>query len=496
MLLRLIGFLRVFYRYKIWRFLPNKIKFFLVLPAYIGYIIFPWTYFSAAGRLSKEVALRRFLEDLGPIFIKLGQLLSTRLDLLTPELAKELIKLQDKVPPFDGSKALAICKEELGDKFNDLQDFSNTSLAAASIAQVHTASLSCGMKVIVKIRRPDVEYQIRRDCSVMMVAASYLSIFFDSKRFKFKGVVSELKASLFGEMDFMREAASASQIRRNFEGHDGLYVPEIYWDYCTEKVMVQERIIGPNIKDRQYLKDKGVNFEKLALNGIEIFFTQVFEHSFFHADMHPGNIFIDITDPHNPKYQAVDFGIVGSLSDEDKHYLAHNMLAFFERDYPKVARLHIESGWVPKDANAIDFENAIRAVCEPIFKKPLKDISFGQTLLRLFQVATDHKMVVQPQLILLQKTLLAVEGLGRDLYPELDVWTLSSPILKRWIERELGVRAQVKRLVSIIPPALQKAERFVQAKDSGVATQAYIASPVLSLGVSTLVVIELYKLFL
>lgn len=489
---RFFGFLRVFYRYRIWRFLPKKIGYILAIPTCIGYIIFPWTLFSKSGQLEKEVACRKFLEDMGPIFIKLGQLISTRLDLLTPKLAAELIKLQDKVPPFDSQVAHKICKEQLGEAFDKLNDFSEKSLAAASIAQVHTAKLPCGKDVIVKVRRPGVELQIKRDCYVMLFVARYLSFFFDSDRFKFHEVVDELRRSLYGEMDFMREAASASQIRRNFKGHTGLYVPEIYWDYCTDKVMVQERVFGPNIKDRQKLTELNVNFEKLALSGIEIFFTQVFEHSFFHADMHPGNIFIDCTDPQNPKYQAIDFGIVGSLSEEDKHYLAHNMLAFFERDYAKVAKLHLQSGWVPADANVIDFENAIRAVCEPIFKKPLKEISFGQTLLRLFQVATDHKMIVQPQLILLQKTLLAVEGLGRDLYPDLDVWTLSSPILRKWIQKELGVTAQVKRLVSLIPPAIKKAEKFIHQEQKPKVPEK--SHKLLTYSVILLVFIESYKL--
>lgn len=455
---RILKFFRTFYRYQLWRFLPGKFKYLLCFPTLIGYVLFPWTLVMKIPATSKEEALRKFLEDLGPIFIKLGQLLSTRLDLLTPELAHELVKLQDNVPPFDPALAKDLVKKELKEKFRDLEDFSNTPMAAASIAQVHTARLRGDKPVIIKIRRPEVEKQIHLDCSLMFSLASFLSFFFPAKRFRLTEVVRELQTSLLAEIDFIREGANAAQIKRNFEGHTGLYVPEVYWEYSTRRVLVQERVFGPNIKDKQTLIEKKVDFEKLALGGIEIFFTQVFEHSFFHADMHPGNIFIDITDPKNPKYQAVDFGIVGSLSPDDKYYLAQNMLAFFERDYAKVARLHVQSGWIPKTAHVIDFENAIRAVCEPIFKKPLKDISFGLTLLRLLEVASSHKMIVQPQLILLQKTLLAVEGLGRELYPELDVWTLSSPILKKWLKKELGFQAQLKKLLLITPAAISKLE--------------------------------------
>lgn len=489
---RLFHFIIKFYRLRLWRFLPSGYRQMVAWPSYILTLFMPWRWVSPKNYLPKERALRLFFEEMGPIFIKLGQLLSTRLDLLSKELAAELCQLQDNVPPFPTKQAKEICLSTLGDKFDDLNEFSQESLAAASIAQVHTAKLG-GRGVIVKVRRPNVKRQVRRDCAVMMVIARYLGLFFDRDRFRFKEVVLELQTSLNGEMDFVREAANASQIRRNFLGDKRLYVPEVFWDYCNEQVMVQERIYGPNIKDRTHLERLNVNFEKLAFSGIEIFFTQVFEHSFFHADMHPGNIFIDVTDPQNPKYQAVDFGIVGSLSQEDKHYLAHNMLAFFERDYAKVARLHVESGWVPSTADKRDLENALRAVCEPIFKKPLKEISFGQTLLRLLQVASDHKMIVQPQLILLQKTLLAVEGLGRELYPDLDIWTRSAPILKRWIGRELGPRAQLTHFISLISPAIKKAEKYLksQPKPPIIKENSF---RFLTLGLYILIVVEIIKL--
>ncbi len=407
----------------------------------------PWTWFRRR-RGSRAERLRLALEDLGPIFVKFGQLLSTRRDLLPVDIADELAKLQDRVPPFPGDIARARIEEELGSPVTRLfGSFDETPLAAASIAQVHAATLIDGRAVVVKVLRPGMRKVIGRDIEVLHALAALAERYWaDSRRFRPTEVVSEYEKTVFDELDLMREAANASQLKRNFAGSTMLHVPEVHWDLCRREVMVMERIHGVQISDVAQLRALGADIQKLAENGVKIFFTQVFWHNFFHADMHPGNIFVDVSDPANPKYVAVDFGIVGTLDPRDQLYLAGNFLAFFERDYRKVAVLHVESGWVPAGTRVDELETAVRTICEPIFNKPLKDISFGLVLLRLFEIARRFQMQIQPQLILLQKTLLNIEGVGRDLYPELDLWKTALPILRDWMRERTGPRAIIKHI--------------------------------------------------
>ena len=397
--------------------------------------------------------LRLALEELGPIYVKFGQAISTRRDLLSPPLAFELAKLQDQVPPFPSDIAVAAIERAFNRKVSEIfAEFERVPLAAASIAQVHAAKLIDGTEVVVKILRPNVRAQIERDVEVLYQLALLAERYWpDARRLRPVEVVEEFHKTLLHEVDLLREAANAAQLRRNFAGSDKLYVPQVYFDYCRANIMTMERIRGIPISAVDVLVDRGANIRLLAENGVEIFFTQVFRHNFFHADMHPGNIFVDLTDPAKPRYIAVDFGIVGSLSDEDQHYLAENFLAFFRRDYRRVAALHVDSGWVPPETRVDELESAVRAVCEPIFDRPLKDISFGLVLLRLFETAREFHMEVQPQLVLLQKTLLQIEGLGRDLYPELDLWRTAKPILEAWMAERRDPRVQLRRLVDAWP---------------------------------------------
>lgn len=409
-------------------------------------------------RESRAVRVRKALEDLGPIFIKFGQMLSTRRDLLPDDIADELERLQDAVPPFPGTVAQQIIEKAFDRPVEDIFDeFESRPLASASIAQVHAAKLKNGDEVVIKVLRPDVLPVIRRDISLLYIVAELASRYSaQARRLRPVEIVAEYEKTILDELDLLREAANASQLRRNFEGATSLYVPEVYWDYTYRNVLVMERIYGIPIRNVDELKANDTNMERLAELGVEIFFTQVFTHNFFHADMHPGNIFVDIYDPQNPKYIAVDFGIVGTLSNVDKRYLAENFLAFFQRDYHKVAKLHVESGWVPAGTRVDEFESAIRSVCEPIFERPLKDISFGQLLLRLFQTARRFNMEVQPQLALLQKTLLNIEGLGRQLYPDLDLWKTAKPFLERWMEEQVGARSMLNALKDNIPHLVEK----------------------------------------
>ncbi len=387
-------------------------------------------------------AVRLGLERLGPIFVKFGQLLSTRRDLLPEDIIAELSKLQDRVPPFPGLLAKTIIEKSFAENIDTLfAQFDETPLASASIAQVHAATMHDGASVVVKVIRPNIEKVIRHDIAIMYQVAKYMERFWkQGKRLHPIDLVREFEQTILDELDLMREAANASQLRRNFDDSEMLYVPKIYWSHTRQNVMVMERIYGVPIADMATLQANKVNMKKLAEYGVTIFFTQVFRDSFFHADMHPGNLFIDIRDPDNPKYLGVDFGIMGTLSPSDQHYLAGNILAFFNRDYRQVALLHVESGWVPADTRVDQFESAIRTVCEPIFARPLKDISFGQLLLRLFQTAERFQMEIQPQLMLLQKTLLSIEGLGRMLYPELDLWVTAKPFMKKWMRERQGLR--------------------------------------------------------
>ena len=394
----------------------------------------------------RGVRLRNALENLGPIFVKFGQVLSTRRDLLPPDLADELAKLQDQVPPFDSALAVAEIEQALGKPIVELfQQFEPQPVASASIAQVHFAKLPTGKEVAVKVLRPGTARMIAHDIALMDSAAALIEwAWADAKRLKPREVVAEFEKYLYDELDLMREAANASQLRRNFLNSPLLKIPEIYWDYTAASVMVMERISGTPISHVERLRELGIDIPRLARSGVEIFFTQVFRHGFFHADMHPGNIFVSA----EGQYVAVDFGIMGTLNDADKIYLARNFLGFLQRDYKRVAQAHIEAGWAPPDTRVDEFESAIRAVCEPIFDRPLKEISFGRVLLRLFQTSRRFNVEVQPQLVLLQKTLLNIEGLGRALDPDLDLWKTAKPFLEVWMSEQLGWRAlanQVKR---------------------------------------------------
>ncbi|WP_413457772.1 ubiquinone biosynthesis regulatory protein kinase UbiB [Herbaspirillum huttiense] len=397
--------------------------------------------------------LRRALEDLGPIFIKFGQVLSTRRDLMPPDIANELTLLQDRVPPFDSELAVKQIEKSLGAHPDQLfASFERTPVASASIAQVHFATLKDGKEVAVKVLRPGMRDIIDHDIGLMHVAADWLErLWADGRRLKAKEVVGEFDKYLHDELDLMREAANASQLRRNFAESTLLMVPEMYWDYCSSSVIVMERMYGIPISQTERLRAEGVDLSKLSRDGVEIFFTQVFRDGFFHADMHPGNILVSVAPETFGRYIALDFGIVGTLNDYDKDYLSQNFLAFFRRDYKRVAEAHIESGWAPKETRVDELEAAVRACCEPIFDRPLKDISFGQVLLRLFQTSRRFNVEVQPQLVLLQKTLLNVEGLGRQLDPDLDLWKTAKPYLERWMSEQIGWRGFVEQLKVEVP---------------------------------------------
>ncbi|WP_406665138.1 ubiquinone biosynthesis regulatory protein kinase UbiB [Gallaecimonas sp. GXIMD1310] len=398
--------------------------------------------------------LRLAFEALGPVYIKFGQMLSTRRDLLPEDMAAELTRLQDKVPHFPGKAARASIEQSLGGPLeNWFSDFDEQPLASASIAQVHTARLKdSGQDVVLKVIRPGIRKIMEADAGLMNTfAAIAAKVLPDGRRLKPKEVVREYQKTLFDELDLMREAANAIQLRRNFEGSDSLYVPEVYSDLCRKRLLVMERIYGIPVADVATLRQHGVNLERLAEKGVEVFFTQVFRDSFFHADMHPGNIFVSYDNPQNPQYIGIDCGIVGTLAKEDKRYLAENFVAFFNRDYRKVAQLHVDSGWVPYDTSIDEFEMAIRTVCEPIFEKPLAEISFGQVLVNLFNTARRFNMEVQPQLVLLQKTLLYIEGLGRQLYPQLDLWKTAKPFLEDWLKEQMGPKAMLRQIKSNLP---------------------------------------------
>lgn len=395
-----------------------------------------------------EVRIRKALESLGPVYVKFGQAISTRPDLLSPEMAAELAKLQDEVEPFPYEIAIAIIEKALKKPINQaFAEFDNNVLASASIAQVHTATLHSGEKVVVKVVRPNIGKMIFGDLKLMYLFAGFANLLSaDAKLLRLPEVVGEFEKTITHELDLMQEAANGSTLRENFKNSDILYIPKIYFDYCSKNVLVMERIFAVSIGDMETLKAQKVNLKKLAAHGVTIFFTQVFYHQYFHADMHPGNIFVDTSDPENPKYVGLDFGIMGSLNDQDQYYLAENFLAFFNRDYRRVARLHIDSGWVPSYVKVTDFESAIRKASEPIFGKPLKEISFGQFLLTLFQTARQYDMEVQPQLVLLQKTFFNIEGLGRVLYPDLDLWETGKPILEKWMKEQFSPLAFYRRL--------------------------------------------------
>jgi ubiquinone biosynthesis protein len=448
----------------------------LLRPLRFAFYLSPATWFERRKGGSTGERIRLALEELGPIFVKFGQALSTRRDLLPPGIADELEKLQDRVPPFPGTEARALIERAYGRTLDEVfEQFDEQPLAAASIAQVHTARLRSGEEVVVKVLRPGVRARIEMDLEVMYQLARLARDYArEAERLRPVEVVQEYEKTILDELDLMREAANAAQLRRNFEGSDLLHVPQVYWDYCRSNVMVMERIHGVLVNDLDELRARGANIQLLAENGVKIFFTQVFRHNFFHADMHPGNIFVRLEDPDRPQYAAVDFGIVGTLDARDQHYLAENFLAFFDRDYHRVARLHVDSGWVPADTRVDELESAVRTVCEPIFNKPLSEISFGQVLLRLFETARRFQMRVQPQLILLQKTLLQIEGLGRQLYPELDLWKTAQPVLKEWAADRLSgrtlaqqLRQQLPELSEAIRMTPQVLQQFLQQASEG-----------------------------
>jgi len=392
----------------------------------------------------RAVRLRLALEALGPIFVKFGQVLSTRRDLLPTDIADELARLQDRVPPFAPELVLAALARAYRKPVEEVfAEFDPVAVASASVAQVHFAQLHDGREAAVKILRPGIAQVIHNDLELLDAGASLIELLWsDGRRLRPHEVVAEFAKHLEDELDLMREAANASLLRRNFESSPLLLVPDVYWDYCSTEVMVMQRMSGTPISQVAKLREQGLDIKRLSRAGVEIFFTQVFRDGFFHADMHPGNIFV----APSGHYIALDFGIMGTLTEVDKNYLAQNFLAFFRRDYRRVAEVHIESGWAPKDTRSDDFETAIRAVCEPIFAKPLQEISFGRVLLRLFQTSRRFNIQVQPQLVLLQKTLLNIEGLGRELDPELDLWATAKPFLERWMSEQVGWRGLLRRV--------------------------------------------------
>ena len=450
----------------------------LYRPLRFIFLLSPWTWVLRRGDAPRAVRLRLALEELGPIFVKFGQALSTRRDLLPIDIADELAKLQDRVPPFDGHLARGIIEAAYGRAAEQVfSTFEEQPLAAASIAQVHAAELRPEVplngaqtrEVVVKVLRPGMHAIIARDLEVLHALARFAAANWSgSQRLRPVEVVNEYEKTILFELDLMREAGNASQLRRNFEGSSLLYVPAVHWDFCRPDVLVLERIRGVQISNMARLREAGTDIRKLAENGVEIFFTQVFRHNFFHADMHPGNIFVLIDNPARPKYAAVDFGIVGTLDPRDQYYLAENFLAVFERDYRRVATLHLESGWVPEGSRVDEMESAIRTVCEPIFNKPLKEISFGTVLLRLFEISRRFNVEIQPQLILLQKTLLNVEGLGRDLYPDLDVFKTAGPIMREWVREKMSARAVVENARAQLPEILNSIQALAPLVRSAV----------------------------
>ena len=452
--LRLLKILKIAAKYRLQELLED---FNLGAPASLLFKL-PFRADVEFAKLSRGMRLRLALEELGPIFIKFGQLLSTRRDMLPLDIADELAKLQDQVAPFDGIEAQKVIEEALGDKIDHLfKDFSSAPLASASIAQVHTAKLLGGEDVVIKVVRPDIEKIIGQDLSLLKLIASIIENYTkDGKRLRAKEIIRDYDFVIHDELNLQAEGANGTQLRKNFENNPVLYVPKIYWDYTRKNILVMERIHGIPISHIDELKKANIDLQKLAETGVEIFFTQVFDHSFFHADMHPGNIFVSREHVDKPQYIALDCAIFGSLSEDDQQYLAKILLAIFKRDYRKVAELHVECGWVPPDTSIHAFEATMRSVCEPIFEKPLSEISFGALLLQLFRTAGRFNMELQPSLVLLQKTLLNVEGLGKELYPDLDLWQTALPFLENWQQKRLSPWENLKKLKGKVPELLEQ----------------------------------------
>lgn len=409
--------------------------------------------------LPRGERLRLALQEMGPVYVKFGQILSTRRDLLPADIADELAHLQDRVPPFPGEQARRITEEALGGSVEELFDsFDCNPLASASIAQVHAATLPGGKEVVVKVVRPDIEKQLHRDIDLLLYIAGLVERYWEgSSRVRPREIVEEFQSVVFDELDMQREASNASMLRRNFEGSGELYIPAVHWPYCREQVLVMERVSGIPVSDIGALKAAGVDLPRLARRGIKIFYTQVFRDNLFHADMHPGNILVDASDPKNASFIAMDFGIVASLTPKDLHYIAENFIALFNRDYFRIAQLHVDAGWVPPDTRLDEMEAAVRAVGEPNFTRPLNEISFGKLLMKLFQVARRFNLQIQPQLIMLQKTLLNIEGLGRQLHPDLDIWAVAKPELESIMREKHGIDQTARRLAERMPGWIGKA---------------------------------------
>ena len=453
---RLVKILNVVAKYGLDEFLQHQagLRWFRLL-------LLPYTclwVFSKHRHGNKNTRLRLAMEELGPIYIKFGQLLSTRRDFLDNDLADELQSLQDNVPPFKTPGIEELIEQSL--ELSSAEIFSDLELepfASASVAQVHKATLHSGEEVVVKVIRPGIEQTVADDIKLLKWLAAKLETRTKiGKRLRPVEVVNDYEKIIFDELNLQSEAANTSQLRRNFEKSDRLYVPNIYWDYTRKDILVMERIHGIPVGNIDSLREHNINLKKLSETGVEIFFTQVFEHNFFHADMHPGNIFVSKDRTEDPQYIAIDCAIIGSLSKDDQEYLARNLLAIFKRDYRKVAELHVACGWVPADTKVHEFESAMRSVCEPIFEKPLKDISFAQLLIQLFRTAGRFNMEVQPSLVLLQKTLLNVEGLGRQLYPELDLWTTALPYLENWNKQRLNPLSLLAKIQENIPEWIEQ----------------------------------------
>ena len=447
--------LKTFLQFGLDELLPAKLKpwYFKVLRSSFFWICNKHKDVSGGERF------RLAMVALGPVYIKLGQMLSTRRDLLSDEWAQELAQLQDRVPPFDSALARKAIEAELNAPIESLfDDFEDKPLASASIAQVHCATLkSNGKAVVLKVLRPNVEAQIKADLQLMeQVAKIVEGLLRNNRRFRPAEVIADYKNTILGELNLKLEALNAIKLRNNFFDSNALYIPYVYEELCHKRLMVMERIDGVPVSNVEALKAQGTNFKLLAERGVELFFTQVFRDNFFHADMHPGNIFVSKEHPENPFYIGLDCGIMGTLNEADKHYLAQNFLAFFNRDYERIAQLYIESGWVSKNTDIIAFEQAVKAMCEPMFNKPLDEISFGHVLLELFRTARQFELVVQPQLILLQKTLLYIEGLGRQLYPQLDLWQTAKPFLENWMSEQAGAKAFAQKAKKNFPFWVEK----------------------------------------